>query len=324
MHKVDTTWFRELGWGVFIHFLGEKGMSADEWNQRVDSYDVAGVAEQLEQVGAGYLIFTVGQCSGHFCAPNGTYDKLTGITPSKCSNRDLISDLYTELSARGIELLVYVPSEGPALDLEAYNALGAELHWSHETDFDYPENDNPRWARYRKPGYQKNWEAILKEWSLRWGNKVRGWWVDGAYGKMFRFPEAQEPNLKTFKDALTAGNPDAITAFNPGLEKELIGYSKHDDYTAGEFAWSLPEFNGPMVIAEGKEVQTHTLIYQGEGWCNPVPRFTDTLFTGYTEYVISKGGVITWDVGIEKSGLIAENNFRQLTLLKKIRIFTCP
>lgn len=315
--KKNTLWFRKLGWGVFIHFLGRKEMSADEWNECVGAFDAAGLAKQLKEVGAGYLIFTIGQCSGHFCAPNETYDKLTGITPSRCSQRDLIADIYKELNKLGIELLVYIASEGPALDHEAAEALKSPMHWSKIPNFNHPDNDNPHWARYRAPEYYRKWEKVLQEWSLRWGKKVRGWWVDGAYGKNYRFPENEPPNLKTFKDAITSGNPEAIVAFNSGLEKRLIGYTKHNDYTAGEFAWSLPEFTGSTVIEEEKEMQAHSLIYQGNSWGGAEPRFRDDLFVGYTKYVISQGGVLSWDVGTNKNGLITDANYRQLKLLKE-------
>ncbi len=37
--------------------------------------------------GAKYLLFTIGQNSGHYCTPNAAYDRIAGITPSKCSRR---------------------------------------------------------------------------------------------------------------------------------------------------------------------------------------------------------------------------------------------
>ena len=57
------------------------------------------------------------QNSGHFLAPNETYDKYVGIKLSKCSRRDLVSYLYEVLHLRGIHLLVYLSSGAPAADL---------------------------------------------------------------------------------------------------------------------------------------------------------------------------------------------------------------
>ena len=107
---------REARWGLFLHFIGEAGWSAEDWNRQVDAFDVHGLARQLHELGAGYFCLTIGQNSGHFCAPNATYDKLVGITPSKCSRRDLIADLAVALEARNMRLMVYLPSGAPAAD----------------------------------------------------------------------------------------------------------------------------------------------------------------------------------------------------------------
>ena len=29
--------------------------------------------------------------------------------------------------------------------------------------------------------FQRNWEAICRDWSQRWGRRVSGWWIDGCY-----------------------------------------------------------------------------------------------------------------------------------------------
>src|SRR5262249_22477727 len=89
-----TAWFRDSGWGVFIHYLAKSvDVPVEEWNKWGDGFDVEGPAAQLESTGTGYLILTIGQNSGHYLAPNKTYDNLTGIRPRKCSRRDLISDM---------------------------------------------------------------------------------------------------------------------------------------------------------------------------------------------------------------------------------------
>ena len=49
--------------------------------------------------------------SGYYLTPNAAYDRLVGTTPSKCSRRDLVADLYEPLHRRGIKLMVYLPSE---------------------------------------------------------------------------------------------------------------------------------------------------------------------------------------------------------------------
>ncbi len=129
--RSNTDWFRDARWGVMTHYLGAPPstaggaeLTAEMWNQQVDAFDVTGLADQLAATGAKYLLFTLGQNSGHFCAPNAAYDKLVGITPSKCSRRDLVADLAQALKARKMRLLVYLPSGAPAADRVARQKLG--------------------------------------------------------------------------------------------------------------------------------------------------------------------------------------------------------
>ena len=79
-----TDWFRDAKWGVMTHYLGappsSKGgaeLTAEMWNKQVDGFDVAGLVNQLASTGAKYVLFTIGQNSGHYCSPNATYDPTT-------------------------------------------------------------------------------------------------------------------------------------------------------------------------------------------------------------------------------------------------------
>src|ERR1017187_5716872 len=125
-HRTD--WLKEAKWGVFMHYMGDTVLKGDQltienWNKAVEAFDVNGLADQLASAGAGYFVLTLGQNSRFYCSPNKSYDKLTGITPSKCARRDLVSDLSEALSAKGIRLMVYLPSGAPDRDQEAMKAL---------------------------------------------------------------------------------------------------------------------------------------------------------------------------------------------------------
>lgn len=315
-----TKWFADCRWGVFCHWLGAPpssdggaGLTADEWNRQVDAFNVEGLADQLETVGAPYFFITVGQNSGHFLAPNETYDKYVGIEPSKCSRRDVVSDLYEVLHPRGIHLLVYLPSGAPAADPVAVERLGWE--WGFEGE--WPHSWGTKHTGKRLAEFQTKWEEIIREWSARWGAKVRGWWIDGCYfaDEMYRHDDA--PNFASFAAALRAGNADSIVAFNPGVLVPVVCHTEHEDYTAGEIAKALPECPGAWVERNGHKARRHILSYLGESWCKGKPRFPDELVVGYTEHVTSKGGVITWDVPIEKSGLIPDLFVRQLARIRE-------
>ena len=129
--RATTDWFRDRKWGVFCHYLGAAPSSgggaeltAAAWNAQIDAFDAVGLANQLAEIGAPYLFITVGQNSGHYLAPNATYDRHVGIQPSKCSRRDLVKELAEALQPRDTALLVYLPSGAPAADPIAVERLG--------------------------------------------------------------------------------------------------------------------------------------------------------------------------------------------------------
>jgi alpha-L-fucosidase len=314
-----TDWFHDAKWGVMTHYLGappsSKGgaeLTAEAWNKQVDGFDVNGFAEQLASTGAKYLLFTIGQNSGHYCSPNATYDRIVGITPSKCSRRDLIVDLAKALSARNIRLMVYLPSGAPGADLVACKKLG--WRWGKPGGWQLPgESVGGRLAEF-----QRNWDAVVREWSLRWGKSVSGWWIDGCYfaDQMYRFDD--EPNFASFARAMKAGNPEAIVAFNPGVRVPVIGHTKFDNYTAGEvnlqqLSKAIESCPGRWLECEGRKVQFHILSFLGKSWCRgDRPQLPNDQLITCTRQIAAKGGVVTYDVPIQKGGIIPQPFIEQL------------
>jgi hypothetical protein len=314
-----TDWFHEAQWGVMTHYLGAPPSSsggaeltAQMWNRQVDAFDVEGLADQVASTGAKYLLFTIGQNSGHYCSPNATYDEIVGITPSKCSRRDLISELARALKVRKVKLMVYLPSGAPAADPVARKKLG--WRWGRRGGWQLP--GEPVGGRLAE--FQRNWEAVIREWSLRWGRDVAGWWIDGCYfaDQMYRFDDG--PNFATFAAALRAGNPGAIVAFNPGVRVPVVAHTKFEDYTAGEVNLrQLPQAvdacPGRWLEHEGTKVQFHILTFLGTSWCRGErPQWPNEKVIELTRKTVDKGGVVTFDVPIQKGGLIPEPFVDQL------------
>lgn len=321
-----TDWFHKAGWGVMTHYLGAPPssdggaeLSAEAWNEQVDAFDVAGLVRQLASTGTKYLLFTVGQNSGHYCAPNATYDRLVGIQPSKCSRRDLIGDLAQALQPHRIRLLAYLPSGAPAADPVARRKL--QWRWGAPGGWQLP--GEPVGGRLAE--FQRNWEGICRDWSQRWGRRVSGWWIDGCYfaDEMYRHPD--EPNFASFARALKAGNSDALVAFNPGVKVPVVCHTAVEDYTAGEVnldqvAQAVRACPGRWIEREGRCVQFQILSFLGQTWCGGErPRKPDDEIIGYVRDLTAKGGVITWDVPIQKSGLIPEPFMAQLRSIGRAR-----
>ncbi len=314
-HRTD--WFNKAGWGVFIHYLAgivAKGdeTSVEEWNRVVDQMDVEGLADQLASISAGYLVITMGQNSGHYCSPNEAYDQIVGIQPSKCSRRDLISDLYNALQPKGIRLMVYLPSGAPDRDQTAMRALewknGKYPLWK------YP-NGGPDGGDDRLVNFQRKWEKVIRHWSLQWGEKVSGWWFDGCYFPIAMYQHPEPPNFYSFAAAARAGNPDSIVAFNPGVRYPIVSLTEVEDYTAGEI--TEPD----RVTCQGRWVdsaQFHILCYLGEQWGRGEPRFTNQQVIQWTRDITEKGGVVTWEAPVLPDGLIPEAFVKQLKTLGNV------
>ena len=308
--RSNTDWFKDSKWGVFIDFLaapasstGGADISVDVWNKRVDSFDTVGLANQLEAVDAKYLFITLGQNTGHYCSPNETYDTIVGIKPSKCAQRDLISDLYDVLDPKGIRLLVYLSSAAPEYDPVAVQ----KLEWKRNG--------------WRLAEFQRKWESVIREWSLRWDRKVCGWWIDGCYYANDMYRHSDAPNFKTFSAALKAGNPDSIVAFNPGVRNPVISITEYEDYTAGEINMAFPVFDKyhPQVNRWVDGAQYHILSFLGDGWGVGNPRFPNEFVIGFTKYTNERQGVVSWDIPVTENGLIPQSFLKQLTALKEGR-----
>ena len=301
-----SAWMKQARWGVMTHFLADwrarvdkEGMSIDTWNDLIDQFDVEGLANQISAVGAGYYIVTIGQNSGYYLSPNAAYDRLVGIKPSKCSRRDLVSDLSDALTKRGIKLIVYLPSGAPAGDSAARN----RLEWQNGP---FPNRE-----------FQLKWEQIIAEWSTRWGKKIAGWWFDGCYWPNTMYRSTERPNFASFAAAARSGNPQSVVAFNPGVVYRSISITPYEDYNAGEI--DLPDRISIKRASGGKidGAQLHILSFLGETWGMGSPRFTAEQVVEWSNKVADEGGVITWDVPLQRNGLISQPFIDQLTAIGK-------
>jgi len=300
-----AAWMPKAKWGIMVHYLADwisrsnnMEMSPDQWNKLVNQFNVEALADQVKSTRAGYMIFTIGQNSGYYLSPNKTYERLTGIK-DHLSRRDLVADLSAALQKRGIKLIVYLPSGAPGQDSVAKKAL------------DYKNGPYPN------KEFQQKWERVIKEWSLRWGKNVVGWWFDGCYWPSIMYRSEKAPNFGSFAAAARAGNRQSVVTFNPGVVYRLISMTPHEDYTGGETADPSKmdikrQYDGKV---DGRQI--HILSYIGEKWGMGQPRFTSEQLLGWSKQVAEIGGVITWDVPVQPSGLIAAPFMEQLSSVGK-------
>ena len=265
-----TDWLKEARLGAFMHFLPGDAESF----AKVNDFDVEALASQLDEMGAKYFVFTLGQNSGWFNSPNAVYDRVTGYQPGeRCSRRDLPLELYHALHAKGIRLMLYLPCQTPNRDSRAQQAFGLE--------------QGPK-DQAIDVAFAKRWAEVIHEWSARYGEKVSGWWFDGGYD----WVGFNEDIAGIYADAVKRGNGRAIVTFNPGVS--LIRHTRAEDYTAGEL-------NDPLAVVplsrwvDGS--QWHALTFLGSTWGRSDVRHPTDLWREWIRKVAAQGGAVTLDMG---------------------------
>lgn len=304
MNGQDRLYSRK--WGVFTHYLYgtpslPEAVSGDaDWNRRVDSVDVKRLAETLHRVGAGYYFITLMQGRKYMLGPNATFDRIAGTKPSEaCSRRDLVLELAHELQGYGIDLYLYYTGDGPYMDEAVARRFGFTEPRDHVT-----------------ADFVSKWADVLKEYAVRYGELVKGWWIDGCYGEQFHYTQEL---LEPYYDAVKAGNPDAILACNNGVKTELQKWFRREEFTCGEFEDFL--YIPKARFIDG--AQAHILAplgisKNGHGW----GAWAETGCKRSAEHVIeyvkrvnAAGGVVTLDVKIHDDGSFEAD---QLELLSRL------
>ncbi|MEP6844371.1 MAG: alpha-L-fucosidase [Panacibacter sp.] len=307
--KSSADWLRKAKFGILVHYLHISQDEKEPWNMGkttswdscVNDFDVKLFAKQMHAVGACYVIFTIYQGSKYMCIPNKTYEDITGYKRGEAtSTRDLVSDLYDALSKYKIKLILYVTGDGTYKDARSYKVFQSPmLKWA--------QNKNQFIAT---EAWVNNWSKVLQDISLRYGDKVSGWWVDGAYS----FHGYNDTLLGILSRALKAGNPKSIVGFNPSPQQHVQYYSKWDDYTAGEMypLTSLPPAGGMI-----NGVQWHVLTFLGKNWQDPAIRFTKNQLSTYISKCNAVGGVVSLDVCLLRNGSIDRDQFKFLKEVHK-------
>ncbi|MDX2431296.1 MAG: alpha-L-fucosidase [Bacteroides sp.] len=191
----DASWMIDGKYGIFVHWSSlSRGFTGDEpradWFQEsVEMFDVQVFADAIESTGAAWVNFTSTHQGFYWPAPNAAVDK---VSPGRTAKRDLLGEIIDELDSRGIRTLFYLHTGYNGYDPKVWReALG--------------QND-PDPIRF-----SENIEAILKEASLRYGNKLMGFgYMDGSLSWDYPF----NPSWESWARAVKAGNPDAIVGFS--------------------------------------------------------------------------------------------------------------
>lgn len=301
----NTDWFRDAGYGIMVHYLKPVIVpdgGAMEWNDAVNSFDVEKFANLVNEAGVGFVMFTLGQNSGYYCSPNATFDSIVGVEPGVlCSSRDLPLDLIAALEKHHIPLILYLPSNPPV-----GNKMVCEK-------FKYPFKNDSATSQYNQPIL----ENMIREWSLRYGDGVKGWWFDGLYSwnaiRSTRMDMSYKHNISTHTLAAKAGNKQGIVTYNYGFGDIQVN-TPYCDYSSGEKR-TIDEFPSGRWVEDG--VQWFLFTYLGEKWGGKGQQFETDKLTAMAEKIVKSEGVLCLEVVADATGEILPHHLEQIKAVGK-------
>lgn len=266
--KVD--WFHKAKYGLMFHFTTNmtetpsdqrtSGWTSGKWNAWIDAVDVEKVADQAQEIGAGYVMICITQTGQYHCAPNPVLQEHWKFAPGQYnSERDLPMDLSQALAKRGLRLMLYTAAPG---------LYGLPL-----------PSGMDRATAYRL------WPDVMQWDSDHYGEACSGWWVDGLGNFV---PD----HVRNFNAALRHGNPNTIIA---GGGYELSDFTHghcNADWTAQQkilpyFGRWDPEY----------KIQWHQFQFIGPDWGQPGVAHSTSDMVAYMKKIVEGGGVMTFDLG---------------------------
>lgn len=308
MHITDRIYGKK--WGIFHHYLyniqnnplfsNNQNAGETDWNICTGALDVKLLAKTLHEIGAGYYFITVMQGRKYMIAENNTYRTIVGddVANECLSRRDLIEELYTELSQYNIDLYLYFTGDGPYKDVQIGNLFGfTEPRTNITVDF------------------VRKWAAVLRDYSIRYGNKVKGWWLDGMYQQEFGYTTEL---MQLYYNAIKEGNPDAIVAFNNGVKPNCYKYFPQEEFTSGE------QVDLSVIPASRFQdgAQAHILLPIGAEdrgigatWAGGGMHYTKEALYHYAQQVISAGGIVSFDCKLNRDGSMDSEQIEALRFI---------
>jgi len=301
----NADWFRDAGFGIMVHYLKDAivpGAGSKEWNDAVNSFNVERFASQASEAGTGFVMFTLGQNSGYYCSPNATFDSIVGVKPGElCSKRDLPMDLMEELKKHHIPLILYLPANPPIS-----NKLVSKK-------FRYSFGKDTATSQFNQPIL----ENMIREWSLRYGNGVKGWWFDGLYTwngiRSTRMDMSLKHNISTHTLAAKAGNKQSLVTYNYGFGKIHVN-TPYCDYSSGE-KQTIDEFPTGRWVEDG--VQWFLFTYLGEKWGGKGQQFKTDSLAMMAEKIVKNEGVLCLEVVTDAKGNILPHHLGQIKAVGK-------
>jgi len=322
----DTEWFAAKKWGIdvgLLRFFDRMSYPTDmqplSVEEVVTGFDIDRFVKDTVELGAGYVIFPLNQQSRFYMSPNETYNKMMGYKPGEAAPvTDIIPKLSDALAEHGIELIIYFALDGPTTDF-----IGRDLIKTVVCGDPYPNYYDILGKPFEGVSMHtaKMNADIVREYSLRWKDKVKAWWLDGAYYNI----GYTDDKLEVIANACREGNPQALVSCNiVGLADEYAAMidrvqpgASCDDFTFGE-QWNFSDIPEAAFLGHCRwhvwSWFDSTLQMMDENFQKI--EYTPEYISDYVKKVNERGGVVSFSVKTEMDGRIDERDKNLLGLLK--------
>lgn len=306
---LGTDWMAEGLFGMMVHFIPSPAGETDEaktqdLNRIVNGFDLERFMGWFEDIGADWLIFTLGQNTCYYNCSNSVLDK---IAPGHTSDRDLVTELATRVKALGKHFIAYLPGD---FDIAANKKLRPLFNMSDEI----------------RGCFQKPYQDFMQAFSDHLGILADGWWIDGVC-----LPEDKQVDWDGFFASLRHGNPDTIIAPSPG--PVFMPMTDKQDYIAGEVYrlrgwrhWGENLDDEPVPVPDTRYVdgvQWHALFPVDESFTpDPEPRgpgyYSDADLANFLKSCNNAGGAVTIDMHITQDGTLYPQTIEQIKRVRKM------
>lgn len=297
--RASTDWFVKAGYGAMFHwtdFTQPREGTKKLYPDAVEAFDVTAFADLLEQMGAGYVIFTLNHAHPHCPAPIRAWE---AVHPKWTTKRDLIGDIADALKKHDIKLILYINSPVMTKFGKTGETGLYELTFSEEQFTQIHKN-------------------VLSEIGSRYGEKLAGYWFDSWYQSLAAYPDVP---IEAIYRYCKVGNPGRITAFNFWIFPVLTPWQ---DYWAGELnALQNPFESRYIQRGAGTEFQAHGMVSMLESWVHtetgpiPPPQFSTEDLIAHVKANMEHQAVTTINIGIYQDGTIEQSSLDMMRQLRR-------
>lgn len=300
-------------WGIGLRFRADQKSEINAWDADV-------LANQISDIpGIRYVLINISDAAhgDAYVAPHSVLSVINpGSTPTSLdgnplNGRDLFMEMALAFQAKGINVIAYCATQGPAMLKHGAQAAYDSVEVS---DGVYTSEAMDNWAEYVTQEYgeatddtykQAYAEVIIDEYAARYGSLINGWWFD----------HSGFANIPLLNEIVKSHNPNTVTAFNNGQKIPLINNNPgYENYTFGHptpiaKSASSDDVNLPMLTSiedtengyfenEGDLSLGHMFIPIQEKWNSGALVWTKEQGADWMNRCLKAGGAWTWNVDV--------------------------